>query len=376
MKFKMIVLITLIGCFIGNISLTFTGAIALGAETDQFLTLNKNLPDVSTNFNSLINTKIQKRIALLNKNKDKVSKMSCEDLTLEVAKPFANVIFRITKKPIFFPPPAIEKMVENRFAEEIYPKASVSKKEYIKASIYKRSFEWQSINDILFSTIVTFLARTMNLDGVYTGLDKLDHFFFTGISYYKKYREYLKTGKYSTEQIYEKITDDGIKTEFGKLGYKSLGVFSFGDIEANFQGLLFLRNICETENSYIKKNEEGTWEIARPFEIQEYINPYWDESFNVSHYAKSRWGLVESEMKKYCEERKSILVKNRMLSYQSMINNKGKSFSTLYIEKQQRNHKVPIPYDQSFDVICPEQQEVSAKLQLSVPECEMCSAQD
>src|SRR5690606_27890132 len=94
--------------------------------------------------------------------------------------------------------------------------------------------------------------------------------------------------------------DFGIKTEKTYLGLW-LVTFSYGDLEANYQGLLFYKDLCEGSKPFFIKNNFGEWErSAREFNWLEYISGDFDETFNASGYKNKKWKNIEPYVKEYC----------------------------------------------------------------------------
>jgi hypothetical protein len=79
---------------------------------------------------------------------------------------------------------------------------------------------------------VPVLSPTIQVNGIYIGIDKLGHFFQQGFQYYE-----VEDQKKGQSQEF------GKGTEVGFYGLASTGVYSQADLEANRQGLLFFKQI-------------------------------------------------------------------------------------------------------------------------------------
>jgi hypothetical protein len=99
-----------------------------------------------------------------------------------------------------------------------------------------------------------------------------------------------------------------------------------------------------------KKNER--WIISRPFNIKNYVNPYWNESFNPSYYYEGlnltlfpKSITVLSNLSKNCETYNSSLIQNRFKKYQ---NTSMLSFSVNYLNSLVVKNEIPNP--KLFDI--------------------------
>jgi hypothetical protein len=72
----------------------------------------------------------------------------------------------------------------------------------------------------------------------------------------------------------------------------------------------------QIQDSYLSKND-GRWELTKIPDIRNYVNPHWDESFNLSFRAKGMWEVSAREIKeKYCPLKDSEQVQTRFKLYQ------------------------------------------------------------
>jgi hypothetical protein len=58
----------------------------------------------------------------------------------------------------------------------------------------------------------------------------------------------------------------GVRSEKGLLRLSGAGVFSYADLEANYQGLRFYRGICE-DSLLVRDLATRAWRLAAPFDI-------------------------------------------------------------------------------------------------------------
>lgn len=97
--------------------------------------------------------------------------------------------------------------------------------------------------------VLLFQSSTIKAFGVYFGTDKLSHFHHMGNYYYQNYRTLLAHGDspdVAVRKIIRTYSTDSPLAETGLLGYWATGVYSNGDMCANYMGFKFLLNLTET----------------------------------------------------------------------------------------------------------------------------------
>ena len=94
------------------------------------------------------------------------------------------------------------------------------------------------------------IDEVVNVGGIYIGLDKLTHFTASGFLYYKIYRLALEFVE-SKEAAMQMAIAMGIYGEKYILGKISSGVFSFADLESNYQGFLFALDLCNSGEPWV-----------------------------------------------------------------------------------------------------------------------------
>ncbi|MFA5960492.1 MAG: hypothetical protein WC785_08235 [Tatlockia sp.] len=171
---------------------------------------------------------------------------------------------------------------------------------------------WKRIYWLVFSQNPLFqlLAPTINMYGYSFGTDKLNHFFMQGHSYYAMYNYYLGQGK-STTQAYQAMIRYGQVTEQSYLGVLATGIYSNGDLSANYAGWKFYRNFVH--NVKIGKRTLSPllvlngyqWEFARRVRSDTLLKPYLsdnlNEALNPSHFVFMRKQIHRS-VKKRCDD--------------------------------------------------------------------------
>ncbi|MDP2342747.1 MAG: hypothetical protein Q8O67_17455 [Deltaproteobacteria bacterium] len=135
------------------------------------------------------------------------------------------------------------------------------------------------------------------------GTDKLGHFFTNGPRYLDRYRSALAGGAdvAAAEAAAVRL---GVAQELGWLGMGVSGVFSYGDLEANWRGFLFFRDLCASPPSsttprLIRRDER--WSLSAPFDIAAVVSPCWDESFATSAFAPQEREPVRRAVLSLCK---------------------------------------------------------------------------
>lgn len=111
------------------------------------------------------------------------------------------------------------------------------------------------------------------------GVDKIDHFFSHSYLYWKAVGEdaTLPEGKV------RRALKLGMDQEDGPWGLKGSGVKSYADLEANYRGIYFWRDLWNGKPPYFKC-VDGKIILSRLFKIEQYITAGFDEAINCSSY--------------------------------------------------------------------------------------------
>ena len=303
--------------------LSFSNANAV--ETDQYMTWDITLKDSRVEIEEYIETNIQSVLDSINsKNKN----YSCQKMTKK--------LLGWNGKSTNFLSEIEDYMYRNKTIDR-HPKIYQSVRGIVDKSIYK---------DVEYFKVKVFGISLMAYD-VYFGIDKLGHFLTTGLDYYKKYIRYINRG-YSVKKSEIKAIKKGIFSEKTYYGLIISGVFSFADLEANYQGLKFARSFCEGESPLIKK-VNNKWKLTRKISLKNYINPNWDESFYTNSFTKKRFRQVLPYLTEYCKKRDLPIVIERKNLYNSRVQS---NLSTKYLEKLKSIGKIKNNKKYSLDTIC------------------------
>lgn len=265
----------------------FHGGNAFPLETDNYIVWKKNLKSSEKILNEFLTNNIQMAI-----DETKNKNLTCQEITKR--------IFRKFQSRFVHDNPVENYLLDHLSSDYIYPQNL----HYVGESIYRDPF---------LPHIPHFgLAPNIQVNGYYFGTDKLSHFTSVGYIYYSK-KSPIKGIEY------------GIRDEKTLHGYWASGVFSYADLEANYQGYLFYKNLCSDSQSMLK-NINGNWIIKSKPKIAQYINAHWDESYYPSYRVERNHRKVSSVIQyEYCG------LKNPRSEYYQKTS--VKSFSMRYLEQ-------------------------------------------
>ena len=142
------------------------------------------------------------------------------------------------------------------------------------------------------------------------GTDKIGHFIGVGWVYYKK--------AYLEKKGIEHVIEYGQGTEKGIFGSKTTGVYSYGDLLANWQGMKFWAELVgdkiQTDKPYVECQEDK-WVQVRKFNWIEWVDDGMDEGVNCNKWKSIKFKRsVEKTIKeleiKYPDSRFRCPVKN------------------------------------------------------------------
>ena len=241
-------------------------------ETDNYIVWDKDLKDSSASINRYMNE-------LIEDSRSRSS--SCEQMSKIVGSRLRSVLVHHN--------PIENWLMQNLSSAEVFPTSI----HYVSQSIYRDPF---------LPHIPKFgLAANVQVNDYYFGTDKLSHFASTGYDYYKIYQKSLKAGLSPKMALYRAI-DFGVRDEKTLHGYWASGVFSYADLEANYQGLRFYLGLCTSSED--------------AFRIEDYVNGYWDETFYHSHRLSRNWLKVSKVLSStVCYLKSSPRVTSRMSYY-------------------------------------------------------------
>ncbi len=278
-------------------------------EVDNFYAWDKPIKDSYQLFNTYLNGKVQETLEAVNGDEGYLSEGACEEVALKIMDELGTTWY------LFYHSGALNTDME-LWAEKNpdigrVPRFGESLKTYSEQSIYAPGMRYLRI-------FPGEIDVTINVGGVYFGTDKISHFLGSAYEYYKIYlttRE--KTG--SENQAHFIAIKWGIGMENGILGMGAVQVFSYSDLEANYQGLLMTIGLCRGESPNIVFNG-SKWVLQKLIDFRDHVNPNWNETFNVSAYTKGRLKNVRKNINKIslCDKQDSPWVENQLKRYGGM----------------------------------------------------------
>lgn len=170
----------------------------------------------------------------------------------------------------------------------------------------------------LISPSYFVFCSSLKMFGVYLGVDKLGHMFNQGYEYYVKYHQGLETGATPVESL-KAVVEWGESTERGTYGTLVDGVYSNGDLAANFSGFHYYENLLNTvtigDKSYapilsIKEDQSVEFNSQNPIEdtqlMAPFISQHLNEAINPSHYEKLQRMVVIKAVTNRCDRVKKF----------------------------------------------------------------------
>ena len=223
--------------------------IVVASETDSFLAIKDNPRESSYRINEITNSLLID--ALIEAN----NISGCSEKQL-----YKSLIKRLKGNVIAGP---IEKYIND--VDDIFIDKS---KTNLKGSIYGTlSFFQAPLLHLTKTSLGSVVKININDNDLFIGSDKFGHFFTEGYIYYKK--AFLK------KKGIVKTLKWGMRTERGKFGLKTTGVYSYADLAANYKGMSFWKNIVmselhNTSNSYFRCDGNNFIQI-RKFNIRKFF---------------------------------------------------------------------------------------------------------
>lgn len=287
---------------------------AWALETDNYLAWKTDLKDSSQEINSFFNSQIQTVLS-----DPKNSSLDCQGLLKEIGEVF--------KSRLVHDNPVENHLMEVLSSEKIFPMSLY----YVEESIYRDPYRLY---------IPYFgLAPNIQVNSFYFGTDKLSHFASTGRIYYEIFQK---------EKSLAPAIKWGVRDEKSLHGYWASGIFSYADLEANYQGFLFYQNLCNGPAPYLQ-NQNGIWALGRLFRIQDYVSGLWDESYFGNYFLPGNWEKVSPLLyTEYCPLKNSKRVKERFRHY------KKHAIRPSILDHQE---ELSLPKAQSFQELCQETSE-------------------
>lgn len=257
----------------------FLAAATPALETDQFYAWMRPLKDATDAVNQEINAEVAEVLDRVNTRHDPAS-CPCRTAQRAIRDHFD---YAIIARPELW-------ATKTSFLDRI-PATPDEEPQYRRAFLYGRT---SPLDPVLWMPP----SPTLEIDGIRMGADKLGHFFSDGAWAEGTYHRALRRGVPEADALRQAV-QYGITTERTIWGRGTSGILSLADLEANYQGLLFYRGLCEGPRPALTRTPRG-WRLERAFDIRDYVSPEWDESWQPNIYTRSRWAKVRPVMERYC----------------------------------------------------------------------------
>ena len=280
-------------CFAAIACLLACATTAPGLETDQFTVPPSPLVDIAPQFQQHVTAVLQGVVAKTNIRYLRETKAAAEATSASSKEKHA-------KK-------AAECLTEDFIAEAFYDEVGHGLPECeIEAWVVRSHFPGTpakfdpSMGDSIYGgnlflkpLTMQELSPTVNLFGVYMGTDKIGHVFQQGYEYFEAYRKAEAKGAAPADAA-RKAVEVGVDQENGFFGLVMVGVYSNGDLAANYAGLKFYQNLTRPLTvggralPPILVKRQDLWEInpaAGAAWLQPFFTDHCNESLNPSHYS-------------------------------------------------------------------------------------------
>ena len=168
---------------------------------------------------------------------------------------------------------------------------------------------------VLFPPIALTISPTVNMYGSEFGTDKIAHLFQQGYTYYKMYRRARAEGA-TPEEATAKAVRWGQKSERTFFGTLVAGVYSNGDLAANYVGLKFYEGLTQpitlgdSMRPAVLLLKDGVWTFNDGVNLREgllkpFISDHLNEALNPSIFTKNlglRWYISRVVRKRSCAQ--------------------------------------------------------------------------
>jgi len=318
MPMKMTIIL-LLACAMLNFSPTIHAL-----ETDQFYTWGKPIED-STEY---LNAWVQLRIQSVLDTRVADSPMDCEAVVKKVQASLQNSLYH-----------PMDLWISSSKLVDRIPRGLEESREYRARYLMTKLYR-------LDTARLLEPSATVEVNNIRIGADKLAHFFSQGWWYYKKWKK--NRDDYTQDELQRFLVEYGINLELGALGAKLTGVTSPGDLEANYQGFLFYRQLCHGDEPLLYR-QEGRWQFPDTFDFRDYVSPGWDESWNPNIYHKRRWKKIRPAMLTYCPLLHSPWVKQQRKFYREL---ETQTLTAQIVKEWVADGKLPDPQTFAITTVC------------------------
>jgi hypothetical protein len=267
---------------------SWTGAL----ETDQYYSWNRPLEDATDAINAEVNSGIEEVLERVNARR---RPCPCNEIVRAIDARFDYLIIA-----------RIELWAMKTPLVERVPASGDDEPAYRRDWLYGGSSPLDLIHCMPPSP-------TIEVASVRIGIDKLGHFFSDGEWAYQSYQQ-VRNGGATDEEAMAHAMRGSLITERTIWGQGISGILSRSDLEADYQGLMFYRGLCDGEEPMLELTS-GAWSMRKPFDLRDWVGPGWDESWRSSIFSPSRWAKVKPVIHRYCELLQTPEVQRRRADY-------------------------------------------------------------
>ena len=192
---------------------------AQALETDQFYAWGKPIEDSTHYLNAWVRLQIQDVLD----TRVNGSPRDCDDAVEFIQKRLQHSIYQ-----------PIELWINSTDLVDRVPRGIEEYQDYRESYLLSKTVPLDTARGLQPSP-------TLEVNGIRIGSDKLAHFFSEGWWYYswwKKHRDDM-----SEDELQQKLLRYGVKLEWWVQGKLLTGVISPADMEANYQGFIFYRQL-------------------------------------------------------------------------------------------------------------------------------------
>lgn len=252
---KIIVLTSLIICSIQ------------ASEVDSFTYRHDGIEDSLSLLNKRANENLQSAV-----DKANAKSAGCSEKTLykQMRKYFSN-------------------QHQGKFGKWVVKTDELDKRYTHQQGIYKNFTFFDSPAFAMFGKIRNMTeGELLNVGGKFIGTDKFEHFLGSGYLYFKR----LKKNKKLTS-----ILKLGIRAEKYYMGSMMIGVMSYGDLSANFNGMRFWNHVLLQREDVLGKQHnlgpyvacaDNKWAVVGQIDWSNYFDDSMDEGVNCSRFKKKK----------------------------------------------------------------------------------------
>lgn len=144
---------------------------------------------------------------------------------------------------------------------------------------YSRSYIANGAQIIRIATVYP----SIRLNGQIMGVDKLSHFFETGMELFQEHLNPEILAKNGRETQIAALVAHAIELEETNLGWTITGIKSYGDIHAHLQGAFFWAQYFKQNGQWLSC-ENNKFKLKKKFDLGQYAQVGWSEAVQCNEY--------------------------------------------------------------------------------------------